>query len=77
VRIAEEVNENVRRVLAVHRRISEMASQHPDVAVNVNGLGAGVYSERTGNLLSSLALNNGGVFLSLPSRVLVGDGGRE
>ena len=40
------------------------------VAVNVIGLGAGVYNEKTGNLLNNLALKNGGVFLALPSRVL-------
>jgi hypothetical protein len=33
----------------------------------VIGLGAGVYSEKTGNLLNDLALNNGGIFLALPS----------
>jgi hypothetical protein len=69
-RVVEEVTQNVSRVLAVHRRISEMASQHPNVAVNVIGLGAGVYNERTGNLLNDLALANGGVFLALPSRIL-------
>lgn len=69
-RVAQSVNENVTRVLAVHRRISELAKRHPTVAVNVIGLGAGVYNERTGNLLNDLALNNGGVFLALPSRIL-------
>jgi hypothetical protein len=71
-RVTEEVAKNVSRVLAVHRRISEMARQHPKVAVNVIGLGAGVYNEKTGNLLNDLALENGGVFLALPSRVLEG-----
>jgi hypothetical protein len=69
-RVAKSVTDNVNRVLAVHRRISEMARQHPLVAVNVIGLGAGVYNEKTGNLLNDLALKNGGVFLALPSRVL-------
>lgn len=69
-RVARAATENVSRVLAVHRRIAEMASQHPSVAVNVIGLGAGVYNEKTGNLLNDLALKNGGVFLALPSRVL-------
>ncbi len=41
-RFAKAVAENVNRVLAVHRRISELARQHPSVAVNVIGLGAGV-----------------------------------
>jgi len=72
-RAAAEVTENVNRVLAVHRRISEMAKQHPNVAVNVIGLGAGVYNERTGNLLNDLALKNGGVFLALPSRIMSSD----
>ena len=72
-RIATEVSDNINRVLAVHRRISEMAKQHPNVAVNVIGLGSGLYNERTGNLLNDLALNNGGVFLALPSRVLSDD----
>ena len=70
MRVANTVTENVNRVLAVHRRISEMAKKHPSVAVNVIGLGAGVYNEKTGNLLNDLALTNGGVFLALPSRVL-------
>jgi len=69
-RFAVEVTDNVNRVLAVHRRISEMAREHPSVAVNVIGLGAGVYNEKTGNLLNDLALKNGGVFLALPSRIL-------
>lgn len=69
-RVAKAVAENVNRVLAVHRRISEIARQHPSVAVNVIGLGAGVYNDKTGNLLNDLALKNGGVFLALPSRVL-------
>jgi hypothetical protein len=69
-RVAKAVTENVNRVLAVHRRISEIARQHPSVAVNVIGLGAGVYNDKTGNLLNDLALKNGGVFLALPSRVL-------
>jgi hypothetical protein len=70
VRVAKAVTENVNRVLAVHRRISEMAEEHPSIAVNVIGLGAGVYNEKTGNLLNDLALKNGGVFLALPSRIL-------
>lgn len=69
-RVAVAVTENISRVLAVHRKISEMAKQHPNVAVNVIGLGSGVYNEKTGNLLNDLALNNGGVFLALPSRIL-------
>ena len=69
-RVAVAVSENISRVLAVHRKISEMAKQHPNVAVNVIGLGSGVYNEKTGNLLNDLALNNGGVFLALPSRIL-------
>lgn len=76
-RVAEAVTENVSRVLAVHRRISEMAKQHPKVAVNVIGLGAGVYNERTGNLLNDLALKNGGVFLALPSRILPSGAGQK
>ncbi len=59
-RTAQSVTENVSRVLAVHRRISEIAKRHPTVAVNVIGLGAGVYNEKTGNLLNDLALKNGG-----------------
>lgn len=70
MRVAKSVADNVNRVLAVHRRISEMAEEHPSVAVNVIGLGAGVYNEKTGNLLNDLALKNGGVFLALPSRIL-------
>lgn len=69
-RFYKETTENVNRVLAVHRRISEMAKQHPSVSVNAIGLGAGVYNEKTGNLLNDLALNNGGVFLALPSRIV-------
>ena len=69
-RVAVAVTENISRVLAVHRKISEMAKQHPNVAVNVIGLGSGVYNEKTGNLLNDLALNNGGVFLALPSKIL-------
>jgi hypothetical protein len=44
------------------------------VAVNVIGLGEAVYNEKTGNLLNDLALDNGGVFLSLPSRILEKNG---
>jgi hypothetical protein len=73
-RVAQAVAENVERVLAVHRRISEIAKQHPTVAVNVIGLGEAVYNEKTGNLLNDLALDNGGVFLSLPSRILEKNG---
>jgi hypothetical protein len=69
-RVSKETIDNVSRVLAVHRRISEMARQHPSVSVNAIGLGAGVYNEKTGNLLNDLALNNGGVFLALPSRII-------
>jgi hypothetical protein len=76
-RVAKAITDNVNRVLAVHRRILEMAKQHPSVAVNVIGLGAGVYNEKTGNLLNDLALNNGGVFLALPSRALEDDSNVE
>jgi hypothetical protein len=61
------IEDNIVRVLEVHKAISEMAARHPGVAINVIGLGAGVYSEKTGNLLNDLALNNGGIFLALPS----------
>jgi hypothetical protein len=63
------IENNIVRVLQVHKAISEMAQKHSDVAINVIGLGAGVYSEKTGNLLNDLALDNGGIFLALPSKV--------
>ena len=70
IRVASEVEVNVGRALAVHQKISEMAKQHSGVAVNVIGLGSGVYNKKTGNLLNDLALKNGGVFLAFPSRIL-------
>jgi hypothetical protein len=76
-RVATTVTENVSHVLAVHRKISDMAKQHPNVAVNVIGLGSGVYNERTGNLLNDLALKNGGVFIALPSRILLSEGNEK
>lgn len=76
-RVAATVTENVSHVLAVHRKISDMAKQHPNVAVNVIGLGSGVYNERTGNLLNDLALKNGGVFIALPSRILSSEGNEK
>lgn len=69
-RVDKEVADNVNRALTVHRKISDMARENPSVAVNAIGLGAGVYNEKTGNLLSDLALKNGGVFLALPSRIV-------
>jgi hypothetical protein len=63
------IERNILRVLQVHKAISEKARKHPDISINVIGLGAGVYSERTGNLLNDLALDNGGIFLALPSEI--------
>ncbi len=68
-RRASMIERNVLRVLQVHKAISEKARKHPNVSINVIGLGAGVYSEKTGNLLNDLALDNGGIFLALPSEI--------
>ncbi|MEY4568525.1 MAG: Chromosome partition protein Smc [Planctomycetota bacterium] len=70
VRSTAMLEDNVKRVLEVHKRISDKAKLHRGVAINVIGLGAGVYTEKTGNLLNNLALDNGGIFLAIPSRTI-------
>ncbi len=63
----ELIQDNVRRVLEVHRLIQQLAKEHPLVAINAIGLGDRVYTPQTGNLLNDLALRNRGVFIAIPS----------
>lgn len=65
-RIDQVLKNNIEKVLDVHREIVAQIRSHPNVAVNAVGLGDKVYSPHTGNLLSELALQSGGVFIAIP-----------